>query len=121
MLRLLTFDVVVVLGFVVLGRETHAEGNALADVATTAAPFLIALAIAWVATRIANKPIDARRGALVGAITVALGMVLRRFAFDDGTAAAFIAVAAVFNLGGMIGWRLVAGRLRTRRGLVNAG
>ncbi|MDJ0961438.1 MAG: DUF3054 domain-containing protein [Acidimicrobiia bacterium] len=114
MRRLLLLDVVVVLAFVVLGRETHDEGNALADVATTLAPFLIALLVAWTATRIVRSPLDVSRGAFVAAITVALGMLVRRVVFDDGTATAFVLVASAFNLAGMVGWRLVARRLSRR-------
>jgi cell division protein FtsW (lipid II flippase) len=79
---------------------------------------LIALFVAWIATRIMHSPMDVRRGVFVAAITVALGMVLRRFAFDDGTAAPFVVVATVFNLAGMIAWRLIAGRITRRAALV---
>ena len=108
MRKLLPLDIAVVTLFVVLGRETHDEGNALADIAVTAAPFLIALLVAWMATRIARSPIEVPRGAAVAAITVVVGMLIRRFVFDDGTATPFVVVATVFNLAGMVGWRLIA-------------
>jgi Protein of unknown function (DUF3054) len=40
--------------------------------------------------------------------TVALGMVLRKFVFDDGTATAFVIVATVFTGAVLNGWRLAA-------------
>ena len=121
MRKLLTLDVLVVLLFVVLGRETHDEGNAIVDALRTAAPFLIALVVGWVATRNWPDPTDYRLGLLVAGITVAGGMLLRRVAFDDGTAIAFVIVATVFNLAGMAGWRYVASRLKTRSRRSTAG
>lgn len=114
-MRLLGFDVVVVVVFVMLGRETHDEGNAFVDIISTAAPFLIALGLGWAITRAWVRPIDIRRGLGVAAVTVAGGMLLRRAVFDDGTAAAFVIVATAFNLAGMAGWRLLAARRLARR------
>ncbi len=119
MRRLLTLDIAVVIAFVVLGRETHDEGRAIADIATTAAPFLIALVTGWLATRADRAPVDVLRGALVAVITVAGGMLLRSIVFDDGTAMPFVIVATVFNLAGMVGWRLIARRRISRRSTVS--
>ena len=44
-----------------------------------------------------------------------LGMVLRRTAFDKGTAVSFIVVATVFLGLFLLGWRLVAGYLLRHR------
>jgi hypothetical protein len=89
-------DVVAVLLFVTLGRRSHDEGgNVVTGVLSVAAPFLIALAVGW-------------------AVTVALGMVLRRFAFDRGTATSFIVVASVATGLLLLGWRLVARRVIAR-------
>ena len=118
---LLSLDVVVVVLFVVLGRETHDEGNAIADIAATAAPFLIALAIAWAVARAWREPLDLGRGAIVAVVTVALGMVLRNVVFGDGTALPFVVVATIFNVAGMVGWRWVASRLQRRRTAIPAG
>ena len=107
-MKLLAFDVLVVLAFVLTGRETHDEGNAIVEVIRTATPFLIALILGWFATRNWPSAIDYRLGLAVGAITVAAGMLIRRVVFDDGTAIAFVVVAAVFNLAAMAGWRLIA-------------
>jgi hypothetical protein len=120
MRRLLVLDVVVVVVFVVLGRETHDEGNALADLARTAAPFLIALIVGWAAARADRDPQALRTGLVVAVVTVALGMALRRVVFSDGTAAAFVIVASAFNLAGMLGWRMASRQVLRRRRRVPA-
>jgi hypothetical protein len=48
------------------------------------------------------------RSGLVVASTFAIGMVLRRFVFDDGTALSFLLVAAAFLTLFMVGWRMIA-------------
>jgi hypothetical protein len=120
MRKWLILDVVVVALFVVLGRETHGEGNALVDIARTAAPFLVALIVGWVAARAGRDPMSMQTGVIVAVVTVALGMVIRRLAFSDGTAAPFVIVASAFTLAGMLGWRAVIWLVRRRRSRVPA-
>ncbi|MFM8848379.1 MAG: DUF3054 domain-containing protein [Actinomycetota bacterium] len=105
-----TADVIGVIVFVVIGRRNHDEGVAAAGVIETAAPFLIALAVGTVAARAWAEPSAARTGVVVWVVTVALGMVLRRFVFDDGTATAFIIVATGVNGAVLNGWRAIVRR-----------
>lgn len=107
-------DAGVVLAFVVIGRDAHNEGTALAGIVETGAPFLLALGLGWAATRAWRNPTDLATGAAVAAITVTGGMLARRAIFDDGTAAPFIIVATLFLGGAMVGWRAVAGRFGRR-------
>ena len=110
-------DVAAVLVFVVLGRSSHDEGNGIGSILGVAAPFLIGLAIGWlVAPAPRARPFAVRSGVQIWLATVLVGVVLRWFAWDRGTAVSFIIVAAVF-LGLMIvGWRLVlSGASRPRR------
>ena len=101
-------DVVVVISFIAIGRRNHDEDPSWSGFIGTVAPFLIALAVMWLAGRVWTDPILTRSGVIVWIGTVALGMVLRKFAFDDGTATAFVIVATVF-VGALInGWRAVA-------------
>jgi hypothetical protein len=111
-------DAGVVVAFVTIGRDAHDEGTALAGILETGAPFLLALGLGWVATRAWRDPTDLKVGAGVAAITVAGGMLARRFIFDDGTAASFIVVASVFLGGAMLGWRAVARRFARRTAAV---
>ena len=109
MKRALILDCGCVLLFVVIGRASHAKGETLAGIASTAWPFLAGLAGGWLATRAWRRPfglVPAGVGAWLG--TVAGGMVLR-VASGQGTAVAFIGVALAFLGLFLLGWRLVAG------------
>jgi hypothetical protein len=103
-----------VLLFVVIGRETHDEGNAIVATLETAAPFLLGLAVGWGVARIWLAPAALRRGVMVVAATLVFGMLTRRLVFDDGTAATFVLVTAGFLTLGMLGWRLVFARTGQR-------
>lgn len=107
---MLLLDPAAILVFVAIGRDTHDEAPGLAGLATTAAPFLIAMAAGWVLMRAWRDPASVRTGTGVWATTVAGGMLVRRLAFGDGTAVAFVVVAAVFLGLFLLGWRLVTGR-----------
>ena len=112
-------DTVVVVAFVAIGRRNHDEGEALAGVAETAAPFLIALAGAWLlykvsGDRVWDRPTDVATGLAVWPFTVVVGMLLRRFVFNEGTAPSFVVVATVFLGVFLVGWRAVAGVLAGR-------
>ncbi len=100
-------DAAIVVAFVAIGRRNH-------DRDEPAAPFVIALAIAWLVWRVWNRPVAVGTGVAVWLTTVVAGMVLRRFMFDDGTAASFVAVATVFLGTFLVGWRAVAALLARR-------
>jgi hypothetical protein len=107
-------DVFVVVLFVAIGRRTHDEGSAFAGVIKTALPFLLGLGAAWVAVRAWRRPTAVLTGLAIWPLTVLIGMILRRTAFDSGTATAFVVVATLFLGAGLVGWRWVAGLLRRR-------
>ena len=101
-------DFCCVLAFVIIGRASHAKGESLAGITSTAWPFLAGLAGGWLATRAWRRPgalVPSGVGAWLGA--AGLGMVLR-VAAGQGTAAAFVAVALAFLGASLLGWRLVA-------------
>ncbi|MFM8857633.1 MAG: DUF3054 domain-containing protein [Actinomycetota bacterium] len=101
-------DLVAIVVFIAIGRRNHDEDLSLTGFLGTLAPFVIALAVTWFIARVWNHPIDLKAGVTVWIGTVAIGMVLRRFVFDDGTATAFIIVASVF-IGALVnGWRTYA-------------
>jgi Protein of unknown function (DUF3054) len=114
-------DCCCVLVFVIIGRASHAKGESLSGIASTAWPFLAGLAGGWLATRAWRRPFllwPAGVGAWLGA--VALGMALRVVS-GQGTAFAFILVALAFLGLFLLGWRLLAklpvlGRSALRRG-----
>lgn len=109
-------DVCGLLGFVLIGRASHHDGETLAGVATVAWPFLAGLAIGVVAARAWRRPLAVLpTGLVVWAATVAGGQLLRVIS-GQGTQPAFIVVSAVFLALFMLGWRVIA-RLAARAGL----
>ena len=109
-------DTAWVLIFVVIGRSSHTEGLHLAGVARTAWPFLVGLAVGWVAARAWRSPAAlVPTGVTVWPVCVTVGMVLRA-ASGQGVVPAFIAVALAFVGLGLLGWRALA-QLLPARGL----
>jgi len=107
-------DVAVIVVFVAIGREEHNSGSSIFDLLETAAPFLIALVIGWLATRAWQNPTGVGRGLGIWLVTILAGMNLRHYVFEGGTATAFIIVASTLTLGGLVGWRAVTGRIPER-------
>jgi uncharacterized membrane protein (Fun14 family) len=112
---LLTHDVVAVIVFVVAGRATHGIEDTVSGIVHTASPFLIALALGWMVTRAWRDPASLKVGAGVLATTVIVGMLLRRFVFDDGTQLSFVLVATAFLALFLLGWRVAEGYASRRR------
>jgi len=100
-------DAAVVVLFVAIGKREHEQDSAISALFNTAAPFLIALAIAWLALRVWKSPADWRIGVGVWAVVLVVGMLLRNVVFGNGTATAFVVVAAGFLGFFLVGWRLV--------------
>ncbi|MBI4933335.1 MAG: DUF3054 domain-containing protein [Actinobacteria bacterium] len=101
-------DIVAIVLFVAVGRRSHDEGgNALTEAVKVAAPFLIALALGWLAARAWKTPTVPTTGMVIWVVTLAAGMVLRHYVFDRGTALAFIIVAGCFTLLFLVGWRFL--------------
>lgn len=117
------FDAVSVLLFVAVGRRNHDhESSNVVDgvaggIASVAAPFLIALAVAWAVTAaqpsMRSRPFAVRTGLVVWPITLVVGMLLRRFVFDRGTALSFVIVATIATGVLFIGWRVIASSRRS--------
>lgn len=53
-----------------------------------------------------------RAGIILALGTVLVGMLLRRWVWDDGTARAFIMVTTGFMVAAMVGWRIIASGIR---------
>jgi len=107
-------DTAVVVSFIAIGRRNHDEDEAISGIVETAAPFLIALAIAWVIWRVWLQPDAVMTGVRVWLTTLGLGMLLRNLVFDDGTAASFVIVASIFLGTFFVGWRAIADALASR-------
>lgn len=111
----LAVDVAAVVIFVAIGRRNHDEGNALGELARTALPFLLGLAAGWGVSRAWRRPMALLTGVAIWPVTVLVGMVLRRWVFDRGTATSFVVVATLFIGAFLVGWRAVAGAAARRR------
>ena len=108
-------DAAAVLAFVVAGRSSHDETNALAGIATTAWPFLVALGAGWLVLRTWRSPLQLWPTAvLLWLVTVAGGLGLRLVS-GQGASGAFPLVAAGVLALLLIGWRLVAWAILRRR------
>ena len=101
-------DIVAIVVFVAIGRRNHNEGETVDAVLTVAAPFLIALAVGWIAARAWTRPMQVETAFVIWPITVAVGMVLRSLVFDRGTALPFVIVATVVTGVFLVGWRMLA-------------
>jgi hypothetical protein len=100
-------DTATVVLFVAAGRRTHDQDPGIAGLVETAAPFVIALVIGWLVARAWRNPGGLWTGIVIWVVTVVLGMVLRQYVFDRGTAPSFIVVASLFLGAGLVGWRLL--------------
>jgi hypothetical protein len=104
-------DVLAIVVFVILGRRSHHEsGSFVVSTLKVAAPFLLGLVAGWLVARAWKAPSAPATGFVIWPVTVAVGMVLRHFAFSKGTALPFIIVATLFTGLFLVGWRLVASR-----------
>lgn len=111
-------DAVLVIAFAAIGRASHDEGVLGAwgaGLATTAWPFLAALAVGWLASVGWRAPLaPLRTGVPLWLVTVVGGMLLRALS-GQGTAVPFIVVAALTLLVLLVGWRALAALVRRGR------
>lgn len=109
-MRWFGIDLLLVSGFALLGRASHGEALSVADWWHTAWPFLVGAVVGWAVVAGLRWPGGSlAAGAVVGAATVAVGMVLRRVS-DQGTAWPFVVVASLVVLGLLLGSRALARR-----------
>lgn len=113
----LILDAVLVLVFAVIGRASHDEdpGGFL----VTAWPFLVALLLGHLVAALLparpRRPWSLAWGAVVWAVTVVAGLVLRVVSGDTAQIA-FIIVATLVLAVFLLGWRALAAVLRRRAG-----
>ena len=108
-------DVVCVVVFCTIGRRSHAEGLTLAGIADTAWPFLSGAAVGWLLARGWRRPLALLpTGVVVWVCTIAVGMLLRK-ATSQGVTPSFVVVASLVTALLLLGWRVAAALLITRR------
>jgi hypothetical protein len=112
-------DLLVVVSFVVIGRDAHGFTNDWTATLEVALPFLLALSAGIGITMAIMDPTSWLGGLVIAAVTVVGGLALRKYVFDDGTATTFVLLTAGWMTAWMVGWRFVAGlitRIGHRRG-----
>ncbi len=99
-------DVVLVVVFAAIGRASHSEQQPVVGALLTAWPFLVGTGIAWAVVRLRRKrwPLEVGPGITVWFSTLVFGMLLR-LATGQGTALAFVGVAALTLGAFIVGWR----------------
>lgn len=108
----LAVDAVLVIAFVLIGRTSHDEGSYLAGTASTAWPFLTALALGWLTVRGWRRPRAVwPTGVLVLAVTVVGAMALRTL-IGSGAPISFVIVTTVVLAFFLLGWRGVVTLVR---------
>lgn len=108
-------DVVVVLLFALAGRASHELTGGVAGMLETAWPFLVGLAVGWLA--VLRQPADRRRwwldGATIAVCALVIGILLR-VASGGGAALPFVLVATGVLVLGLVGWRGIAALIGRR-------
>lgn len=111
----LLVDVVWILLFALLGRESHEGDTAALAVLGVAWPFLAGYAATALVVGLRRRPRSVGRGAVVWLGSVAGGMAIRTVLEGRLPETAFIVVALLFLGAGLVGWRVVAALVCRRR------
>jgi hypothetical protein len=111
----LLVDVVWILLFALLGRESHEGDTAALAVFGVAWPFLAGYAATALVVGLRRRPRSVGRGAVVWLGSVAGGMAIRTVLEGRLPETAFIVVALLFLGAGLVGWRVVAALVCRRR------
>ena len=104
-------DLAAVLVFVAVGRRSHDEASSLGGYLTTAAPFLLGAAASWATIAVSRPGGWLLPAATAWVVTVAIGVLLRSFAFGDGAPPSFIVVTAIVLAMLIVGGRALVERL----------
>jgi hypothetical protein len=108
-------DLAVVVLFVVIGRRSHHEDAGVAGFLRVWWPFAVGLGVAWLVTGLVRAPLAWGRATVAWLATVVIGMTLRILVEGRSFSLAFTIVTLVFTGVGMLGWRAVVARVRSRR------
>jgi len=109
-------DLLCVLVFVTVGRSSHEEGLTLTGVLRTGWPFWVGVLGGYVGVvAFSLAPASLRAGTMVVFKTLLIGMVLRSVVQHDGVPVSFVAVATIFLVLTLFGWRTAMRALLTRR------
>jgi hypothetical protein len=109
-------DAVLVLAFVLIGRGSHGESDALLGLIGTFWPFAVGAAVGWVASLGWRRPRAVwPTGVAVWVAAVVVGMLLRALS-GQGVQPSFVVVTAIVLGVFLVGWRAVAALVTRLRG-----
>lgn len=108
-------DLAAVLVFAAVGRRTHAHPEALLGLLSTAGPFLVGLAVSWLAARGWRRPLDVCTGLVVWPVTVVVGLAVRA-GFTGRLPLSFVVVVVLVLGLLLLGWRAVTAVVRVLLG-----
>lgn len=118
----LAFDTAAVLMFATAGRGSHDGAATFGRILGVAAPFLVGLVAGTAGVfALRRSPLSWWGGLTVWAATLVIGMLLRRFAWDRGTALSFVIVTAVVLGMLFLGWRALWASIGGRGTVRSAG
>lgn len=102
-------DPLVVLLFALVGRSSHDLGLGPLGVLATGWPFLVGMAVGWIAAPFVPRPLRSwwLEGLVIAICALVVGMLLR-WGTGEGTALPFVLVATGVLVLGLVGWRAVA-------------
>jgi hypothetical protein len=98
-------DAAVLAIFVAIGRRSHDDGSDLAGFARVLWPFAVGLVLGYAGTNLLRAPLAWRRVAIMAAVTITVGEMLRLTVQDRPWKVAFLIVAVIFIGGSMFAWR----------------
>ena len=108
-------DVAVLVVFVVIGRRSHHEDAGAAGFLRVWWPFVVGLAVAWLASGLYRAPLSWTRAVVAWLLTVGVGMALRIAVEGRELKVAFTIVTLLFVGAGMLGWRAVVRVVQARQ------
>jgi peptidoglycan/LPS O-acetylase OafA/YrhL len=108
-------DIAAIAGFVLAGRASHDETDALTGFLRTAWPFAVGALLGWAIARVRRRPATVWPAGVSVWLATWLGGLALRAVSDQGVAPAFVAVAGVVLAVLLVGWRIVAAVASRRR------
>ena len=114
-IRAFIIDLLLVLLFVAIGRNTHEDGFSLSGMTSTTWPFAVGLVAGWLVIVLTHRDATTKSsGTIIAIWTVTMGMILRVIS-GQGTALSFVIVALVFLSLFFVGWRTLLSLRRNGR------
>lgn len=101
-------DLVAVIVYVSVGRSSHDDPLSASGLIETGWPFVVGIIGGYIGIVLSRWPLlSLRGGAMIAAMTVIIGVVLRSGVAGDGAPFSFVVVTVLVLSALMLGWRAV--------------